>query len=336
MPVSMFAVRVAIAGAALLVGGCPGCRAARAGLTTSPATQSAAAQAGESDATGGRTELPTTSRPAAAETQAALLTLPGPMKGAELEQGLEPPPPEEPQPRFVCDEPLIDVDDVWVNSWQIVACIDAGEVWEGSSKIVTWMVHNGGLAPLHMKVGFGGCMGNAGPALLELDPGGFCPIKGKVGSCFPLGRRRFCGAAVRTNDPLNPRVSLDAWVTVRSAIRTPFDNASFKRDGRSPRYFKLGPIERSAGPQMEVIDITRGDGGPLSLRVDSVRPESVSAELRELKPGERYELTITANPPWPKWGLYGQVVLSTGVPEQPTVKFGFNVELAPEAPKMQP
>jgi hypothetical protein len=329
MPISVFAAAVAITGAALLVGGNPGCHGAHPRTAGSPATRSAATHADESDTIRGRTEVPTTSRAVAAQTQAALLTLPGPMKGAELEQWLEPASPDQPQPRFVCDEPLIDVDQVWVNSWHIVACIEAGEIWEGSSKIITWMVHNGGLAPLRMKIAFGGCMGNAGPALVELAPGGYCPVKGKVGACFPLGRHRFCGPVVRTNDPLNPRVGLEAWVTVRSAIRTGFDQISI-------RSFEFDPFLRDAGPQTKVIEITRGDGGPLSMQVESVKPESVAAELREVEPGQRYELAVTANPPWPKWPFWGLIVLATGVEEQPQVKLGFKVQVAPETPTTQP
>jgi hypothetical protein len=254
------------------------------------------------------------------------------MTDAGVKEWLAPAPPDEPQPHLVCNEPMIDVDQPWVNSFQVIALIDAGVLWENSFKIVTWTVGNDGRAPLHMRVRFGGCMANAGPSLMDLAPGGACLIKGKVGSCFPLGRHRFCGAAVFTNDALTPQAALDAWLDIRSAVRTSLDRT------KSPRVIRIGRAAPSAGPQTEVIEITRGDGGPLRLEMTDVEPRSISAKLRELEPGERYELSVTATPPKLNYGFAGQVVLTTGVEEQPQLRLLVSVEGAaePPAPESRP
>jgi hypothetical protein len=42
-----------------------------------------------------------------------------------------------------------------------------------------------------------------------------------------------------------------------------------------------------------------------------------------IEEGERYELDITVEPPWPNDSYWGYVRLETGVPEQPTTEVMF-------------
>ena len=50
------------------------------------------------------------------------------------------------------------------------------------------------------------------------------------------------------------------------------------------------------------------------------------AVIRELDPGEEYELTVTARAPWPPWPKPGGVVVATGVPEQPEYMLRFRLD----------
>jgi hypothetical protein len=200
--------------------------------------------------------------------------------------------------------------------------VDAGDVWEGSSGKAVWTVFNAGEAPLRMRATFGGCMTPGGRTIFSLAPGETAEIEGRVGACFPLGRRSCCGPRVRTNDRRESQVDLDAITNVRSAIRTGFDSTSM-------RSFAFEPFSRSAGPQTKTIVIRRGDDGPLHLAVTSVKPAETATELREIEAGERYELSVTLSPPWPVQGLIGVIVLATGVERQQEVKIGFTTDLAP-------
>ncbi len=225
----------------------------------------------------------------------------------ELEAWLQPPPPDQPQPRFVCEK----------------RSVDAGDVWEGSKTKAVWTVWNAGDAPLRMRAAFGGCMTAGGRTIFSLAPGETGEIEGKVGACFPLGRRSRCGPRVWTNDRRKAEVDLDAIANVRSAIRTGFDDISI-------RSFTFDPFSYRAGPQTKTIQIRRGDGGPLRLAVKSVSPEGATAELREIEAGERYELTVTLKPPWPAYGPgSGVIALATGVELQPEAKIGFTTDFQP-------
>lgn len=68
----------------------------------------------------------------------------------------------------------------------------------------------------------------------------------------------------------------------------------------SPSRVNFGQIESSAESQRKTVKITRGDGGPLALELVPLEHANVQASLREIEPGERYELDIDLRPPWPK------------------------------------
>ena len=110
---------------------------------------------------------------------------------------------------------------------------------------------------------------------------------------------------VTTNDPEHPQESLVCAATVRVPFRMQPPTASF------------GQLERSAGPRKKTFMLTRGDGGPLVPELLPVSSESVQATLREIEPGERYELDIEIKPPWPNQMLRVGLTLKTGVSEVP-------------------
>lgn len=84
-----------------------------------------------------------------------------------------------------------------------------------------------------------------------------------------------------------------------------------------PATVSFGQIQRDDPEQTKTITITRGDGGPLDPKVLATGNPQIAAELREIEPGERYEVDVTIRPPWPNEMLRGTLSLETGVERAP-------------------
>jgi hypothetical protein len=111
---------------------------------------------------------------------------------------------------------------------------------------------------------------------------------------------------VTTNDP-NQRS--DTLVCVGNVL-VPFKTV--------PRTVNFGRLKRSAEAQTKTVTLTRGDGGPLHPKLQPSRNPNVKTDLRELEPGEKYELDVTIQPPWPNSPRLRDVLrLDTGVPQAP-------------------
>ena len=87
-----------------------------------------------------------------------------------------------------------------------------------------------------------------------------------------------------------------------------------------PKVVNFGKIARDAKPEQlkRTVTITRGDGGPLKLKLKPVKTKGVEAKLKELKPGERYELEIALTPPFASERVHTRISLETGLPKAPT------------------
>ncbi len=80
----------------------------------------------------------------------------------------------------------------------------------------------------------------------------------------------------------------------------------------------FGQIERTSESMRKTVTITRGDGGPLAPELMPVDDPHVRASLREIEPGERYELDIEIGPPWPQSrAVQANLKLKTGLSEAP-------------------
>lgn len=123
--------------------------------------------------------------------------------------------------------------------------------------------------------------------------------------------------SVLTNDASNPNVQLECVANIKAAMKVEPPNIAF------------GSLARDAGPQQKTVLITRGDAGPLSPKIVSTGKPEVKAELRELEPGEKYELELTVGPPWPANMLRGTLVLETGVAEAPRETITYFANVAP-------
>jgi hypothetical protein len=112
--------------------------------------------------------------------------------------------------------------------------------------------------------------------------------------------------SVATNDRSNPTVSLECEAEILSALKC------------DPESVNFGQIKRSDTRAEKIVKITRGSGGPIHPRVANPGNPQVTAELREIEPGESYELTVVTQPPWPNGMLRSNVQIETGIEQAPT------------------
>lgn len=123
--------------------------------------------------------------------------------------------------------------------------------------------------------------------------------------------------AIATNDPANQQTTL--WC--KGQVRGPFRDLYW--------VVAFDPIERTAGPQSKTIALHRGDGGPISPEVIPVKTEGVKTALREVKPGEHYELDVTLSPPWPNGRINELITIKTGVAEMPEHSVHVTADVTP-------
>jgi hypothetical protein len=108
-----------------------------------------------------------------------------------------------------------------------------------------------------------------------------------------------------TNDRSSPSVGLECEADVLTALKC------------EPESVNLGQIKRSAARIEQTVKITRGSGGPIKPKLLQTGNPQITADLREIEPGESYELAIVAEPPWPNGMLRGSVQFETGVEQAP-------------------
>ncbi|MCK4342242.1 MAG: hypothetical protein KAY37_11030 [Phycisphaerae bacterium] len=128
-----------------------------------------------------------------------------------------------------------------------------------------------------------------------------------------LGRK----VKVYTNDRDMLQTTLECIAKVRVALKL------------QPVTINFGQISRGSEPQTKIVTVLRGDGGAINPKIVSTGHKQFEAELVELEPGEKYELKVTANPPWPNDMLRGSMILDTGVERSPQEKITVFARITP-------
>ena len=122
---------------------------------------------------------------------------------------------------------------------------------------------------------------------------------------------------VSTNDPTHKQITLICKGQILEAVTM------------NPKRVSFGQISKKDPARTKKVVLTRGDGGPLSLKLLPIASENVKAELREVEPGERYELEVTLAPPFKSERVHTNVRLETGVPEAPTTSLAIHARIRP-------
>lgn len=100
----------------------------------------------------------------------------------------------------------------------------------------------------------------------------------------------------------------------------------------TPRMANFGRLSYDAETTSETMTIERGDGDPLNLGepvVEGRNKENITAELREIEPGEKYEVDIKLKPPWPNRIVRGQVKIDTGLDDDKQVIINVQARVVP-------
>ncbi len=118
-----------------------------------------------------------------------------------------------------------------------------------------------------------------------------------------------------SNDPKHKKEKL----TCKARVLVPFK--------RSPRNVNFREVDPDTTPIPQKVSITRGDGAPLQLEIVRTGQKGIVAELKEIKPGERYELLVGLTPPLKSGRLRSWVRIKTGIEEVPETTIGIYAQI---------
>jgi hypothetical protein len=152
-----------------------------------------------------------------------------------------------------------------------------------------------------------------------IDPGKSEDVKITIATGPRRGKlSRMIG--VTTNDRANATLNLECEAEIRSALKC------------DPETVAFAPIKRGDTRVEKTVKITRGSAGPIHPKVGATGNPQITAELRELEPGESYELHVVAQPPWPSNGfLRANVPIETGIEKSPTENLMVSGNVLPRA-----
>ena len=152
-----------------------------------------------------------------------------------------------------------------------------------------------------------------------IDPGKTEDIKITVGTGPKRGKINRM-IAVTTNDRDNATLNLECEAEVLSALKC------------DPELVAFAPIKRGDTRVEKTVKITRGSAGPIHPKLGATGNPQITAELREIEPGESYELHVVAQPPWPSNGsVRANVPIETGIEKSPTENLIVSGNVLPRA-----
>lgn len=114
---------------------------------------------------------------------------------------------------------------------------------------------------------------------------------------------------IETNDPTAPQLKVTCTGMVRGAFKD------------APAALNFGLIDPESLGVSQTLALVRGDGGPIAPKVLPPQTPGLSAELKEVRAGEHYELTVKLSPPLAMGQLGGVLMVETGVPNAPSEGF---------------
>ncbi len=124
---------------------------------------------------------------------------------------------------------------------------------------------------------------------------------------------------VNTNDPGHARETL----ACKGRILEPLT--------LKPRTIHFGRVSwRDVSTVRKKAVITRGDSPNFNLKLVPAKRMNIETSLKEIEPGERYELEFTLRPPFMQNRVITSVKLDTGVAEAPTVTLPVYATIIPK------
>lgn len=188
---------------------------------------------------------------------------------------------------------------------------DIGKVRQGEVVVHEFPVKNEGTAPLLLdRVDFG-IPGLTARFPAEIAPGASGNVRVELNTKIYTGEMDWEGE-LRSNDPAQPKVTLTLSGVVDPVIEiAPMPLA----------YIRAYADE----PATEVLRVINHDQRPLAITGVELRGTHFSAQVREVRPGREFELTIGV-PAGTELGKHEEaLVLKTDHPDFPAIPVGVNV-----------
>lgn len=108
---------------------------------------------------------------------------------------------------------------------------------------------------------------------------------------------------IETNDPSNPQIKVACTGMVRGAFKD------------APSVLNFGLIDPGALEITQTVTLIRGDGGPIAPKIIQSQTPGLSAEIKEIRPGEHYEMSVRLTRPLAMGQLSGFLMVDPGLPE---------------------
>lgn len=176
-------------------------------------------------------------------------------------------------------------------------------------------VNNGGTAELVLTKVESNCGCTvAQPAKYVLQPGESTDVKvvfdtqGKSGKVYSK-------VTIKSNDPARAEVFFDISGFVRRAVQmTPPYGLGFRM------------LDPSASPA-QTVRLVNQEPEPMQVELKPFASGKFSAELREVRPGQEYEVVVTARPPFSRTPLRDILEIGTGLKEEPLLQVSVRAQL---------
>jgi hypothetical protein len=154
-----------------------------------------------------------------------------------------------------------------------------------------------------------GCTG-AGEWSRKVEPGqtGSIPLQlGTAGFGGPISKP----ITVTCNDPSQPSVVLQ----MKGTVWKPIDVA--------PQFAVMHATAHSTNPVSTLVRIVNNEEEPVTISEPELNHPSFTAELKEVKPGMEFELTVRTAGPLPPGNVQGGLLMKTSSPQVPVINVNF-------------
>ena len=147
---------------------------------------------------------------------------------------------------------------------------------------------------------------------------------------------------VQTNDPARPKMTirLNGVVKTVCALEVIYDAGAATPAELTKKAKFRGAFGRikSTDRLHRVVRMTNKTPQPLSLTLRPIRPSAspFKAELKEVQPGQVFELTLIGEPPFPKGTTIATLDFTTNIPDQPLYSVRASSYVPPRIELMPP
>lgn len=229
-------------------------------------------------------------------------------------------------------------------SWSLdSASHDFGTTWAGTMMTHTFIVTNKGNDVLKILEAKPRCACSVSEDYTrEIPPGGQGNIPFKLNTALKSGQVSE-SLVIKTSDPVQPYMTIEMRGFVKTICKLEVIDDSVAKPGTT----EFANIRNTAANFGRVktdqkvwrkIRMENTSGQPLDLKLQGINQPTprFKAELKEIKPRELFELSVTGEPPFPSGYTNGMISFTTGIAEQSEFQVGIYAYVPPRIEVMPP